>query len=137
MQLLESLALGHGRVEADLAKDGPMGGVIVLKVLYPILGTADLGVNTLGRDVDSSHDIHGAEVCEEKVLDLQEIFLVGDGSELVIGQGNIVLGGWVRGSLDVVTQKSSVDLNQPVGPFKSEGRLDFDISIQEDLTVWR
>lgn len=137
MQLLEGFTLGHGRVEADLVKDRPMSGVIVLKVLYPILGTADLGVDTLGRDVDSSHDIHGAEVCEEEILNLQEILFLGDRSELVIGKGDIVLGRWVRGPLDVVTQNSSVDLDQSVGSFESERRLDLDAPIREDLTVWR
>jgi hypothetical protein len=85
VQLLEGFTLGHGRVEADLVKDGPVGGIVGLEVLYTILGTTNLGINTLGGDVDSSHDIHGSEVSQEEVLDLQEILLLGDRSELVIG----------------------------------------------------
>jgi len=135
MQLLESFTLGHGRVEPDFVENGPMCRVVGLEGLYPILGTADLGIDTLGRDVDPPDDIHGPQVRQEKVLDLQEVCL-GDGTELVEGQGNIVLGRRVRSPLDVIAQESAVDFEQFFGGLESWRAHDLDAAVSENLAVW-
>lgn len=111
MKFFECLALGHGRVESDLVKNGPVGRVVLLELLDSMLGTAYLGIDPFGRNIDSPYDIHCPEVVQEVVLDFDQIVCV-DRAKLVKRQSNVVFGGWVRGPLDMVAHKLGSDFGQ-------------------------
>lgn len=108
MKLFECLAFGHGRVESDLVKNRPVGRVVLLELLDSMLGTAYLSIDTFSRYIDPPYNIHFSKIVQEVVLDLDQIVCV-DRAKLVKRQGNIVLGGRLKGLLDMVAHKLESD----------------------------
>lgn len=111
MQLLEGFSFRHGRVESDLVKNRPVLCIVALERVDSVLGATDLGIDSLGRDVDAANNIHGSEIRQKVVLDLHYVSL-GNRTKLIKGQGDIVLGGGMWRTLLVVPHHLSDHLVQ-------------------------